>query len=184
MYKDKDYYINQIFKIYHNDKINYTRIIQKNAQLKNFVIQNTPLLNDAIYTFTTRLTWIMAGITNFPICQTCGKQFGFNKNIRLSRIYSNYCSIKCLNKNKIRNEKIRNNCIKKAKQTASKIRETCLAKYGVENVSQVPEIMNKIKKSQKETYSNKEKLKQINEKYLKGFIAAVPLLAAGMSENK
>lgn len=113
MYKNKEYYINWILEIYNEDKINYSRKIQKIEQLKNFVIQNTPLLNDTAYTFTTKLSWIVNGITDFPTCPTCKKKHGYNKNIRLQRCYNQHCSRECADKDPIRRQKIKQTCLKK-----------------------------------------------------------------------
>lgn len=164
MYKNKEYYINWILEIYHKDKINYSRKIQKIEQLKAYVIQNTPLLNDPIYTFTTKLAWIVNNITDFPTCPTCKKKFGYNKNIRLFRCYSQHCSQKCVDKDIIRNQKIQQTCLRKGKQTAAKIRQTCRRKYGVDNVSQVPQIMDKIKVTLKNIYDDPVRYQQILDK--------------------
>lgn len=162
--KDKNYYINWIIKIYNEDKINYARQIYKIEQLKNYIIENTPLLNNQNYTFVTRISWIVNNITDFPVCPTCKKQYGFNKNIRLFRLYNKHCSVQCRNKDKILNQQIKNTCKLKGKQTAAKVKATCLKKYNVSNPSQVPEIINKIKLSLKKVYSNKKSRKKIQQK--------------------
>ena len=153
----------KIKKLYETDKVNYIRKIKKDIELIQTINFFTPLLKDQFYTIHTKIYWLINQIMDFPICPTCKKKFGQNRNISLKKGYPIYCSKTCMDQNLQRREKIKNTCIAKKQQTSKKIKQTCLKKYGVENVSQVPQIMNKVKLSIKRTYQQKKE--EILKKY-------------------
>lgn len=143
-------------------------LMNKNQiELKNWIIDSTPLLNDPIYNILTRAYWIIYDIKDWTdsrvICPQCGKPF-IGKNIyRLRLGYSLRCSVECMNKSQEHINEVRNtfhqhcvndpnflsSAVKKSQNTRIKnghsptwtnseqCKETKLEKYGDANFNNV-----------------------------------------------
>ena len=53
-------------------------------------------LSDPIYKISTKCNWIIHGIEDFPLCETCHKNDNYKlKNLNVNDKYSRFCSYKC-----------------------------------------------------------------------------------------
>ena len=132
----------------------------KVVELVQWIIDSTPKLNDPIYTWQTKVYWILHDIVNFPKCIICGKPM-INCNVKSAQY--GYKDLVCANKechNKLR---------------ANRQQQTMLTTYGFSNNFANPKTIQKIRKHNIETYgnpcpaNNKEIRKQIEEDNLKKF---------------
>lgn len=105
-------------------------------------------------------------IENKPTCKICGKKLKFRGKSNI--LYPIYCSNKCKGLDKDFHNKIYNTCIQKYKlgnlTNREKYKNTCILKYGVENTYQIPEVIKKIKKINKDKNYGLEKQKITNNK--------------------
>lgn len=147
-------YFNEIVEIVKSRPVHYLNIIRGKKYLVQWINDTVNCLNDKKYDLRTKVYWIINGLMDFPLCQTCGKKF--KTNIRnLAAGYGKYCSHSCSNSNKEHNEKIiktREKHKSEDKDFLKKINEkqkkTKLERYGNSN------------------YTNREKAhKTIKEKY-------------------
>ena len=116
--------------------------------LYDYIVEKTPLLNDSIYTIATRVYWVLNNITTFPICPICGSSYGINQNVKSVNI--GYRNKTCSN-------------ISCHRQLAThKSKNTCLEKYGVEYVSQVQSIKDKMQTTLLNNYGVTSPLKNNN----------------------
>lgn len=155
----------------------------KTAKLKyllDYINFKTSKLQDNFYKISTKVCWVLTDRIDFPICPTCGKQYGQKQNISAtprkngSLGYNGFCSIHCLNKSEYLANKIKNTLLKKygvenaaqSKIVKEKIKQTCLEKYGVEYVTQSDTYKAKTKKTWLKKYgvSNPNKVKAVREK--------------------
>ena len=97
-------------------------------------------------------------IENKPTCPICGKKLSFiGKN---NKMFLSHCSNKCKKLDKNVNDKWKKSCGAKG-TNREKAKLTMIKKYGVENPYQIPEVINKI------TKTNKEKINESLEKQRK-----------------
>ena len=107
------------------------------TELRQFIDDETPLLSDKKYTINTKVYWILNGITDFPRCQNpeCNKPM--KKNIRVQfdghKGYAKFCSCRCASSDE---------------EVQAKYKATCEERYGYDNGSKVPEVIEKIKQIQ------------------------------------
>lgn len=150
------------------------------AKLLAFINQQTPKLADSFYKISTKVNWVLNNITDFPICPTCGKQYGQMQNISAtprkngSSGYFGFCSKSCLNNSASHINNIKQTCLEKygvdnpakAFVVKEKIKQTCLEKYGVEYVTQTDRFKNKAVNTFIVKYgvTNPNKLKTIRKK--------------------
>lgn len=84
-------YTKQVKDIVANHK-SYGMIFKKFVHLKQFVIDRTDrFLSDPIYTFRTKLYWIVHDLTNFPRCKYCDKPLEHKNIDSVQRGYSDFC---------------------------------------------------------------------------------------------
>lgn len=114
------------------------------SQLRNWINAQLPLLQDPIYTMSTKCYWILHGITDFPKCtnERCknyntSKAF-IGKNVKLSIGYSRFCNRKCQNTHK---------------DVLKKQEESCLDHFGVKFSLQVKEVRDKGIKTLQKNYN-------------------------------
>ena len=129
-----------IKKIVEKHPTSYFAILNQknNKEILNFIINMTPLLTDDCYKLSTKLYWVLNDLSDFPQCPVCGKKYGINKNVNLTRGYSNTCGTTCGTLN-VR-QKIKQTCLQrygvdnpnKTDYVRQKIKQTCLQKYGVQ----------------------------------------------------
>ena len=100
--KNIDYYA-IVKDIYMNNPKGFHMILKskQNIDLLNWINSQTPLLQDAIYTISTKCYWIFNDIHDFPTCEQCGKKFGIGRNIDRRGYLTRFCSKKCANNNEI-----------------------------------------------------------------------------------
>lgn len=100
--------------------------------LIEFINWMTPLLNDEQYTLSTKVYWVLNGITEFPTCKVDNKPF-IGMNVNLHSGYPTYCSQSCQWKDdeccSKRAETFRNRTPEQRKRTLEKTRETCQKRY-------------------------------------------------------
>ena len=152
-----------------------------------WIIKQTPLLDDPKFKLSTRCNWILNDIHGFPKCSVCGCEFGKNINLQIHSHYSSTCP-KCSRKiagqhakasaqaRLAENPRYYQQIASKRKQTCLKLhndpnwnniekcKQTCLESYGVDNVRKSKECKVKIKQSKlekhgDENYSNIEQFK-------------------------
>ena len=135
----------------------------KLKMLRQWVRSKTPMLRGSFYDDKTRLMWIYMLRTRFPVCPTCGREFGRLKNIHLSDTYCDYqphCSSKCAVLDPCARNKLEASSRAKygvsrpasASVVRDKIRRTNVSKYGVENPVENPSVQAKIKQTCIEKY--------------------------------
>lgn len=118
----------------------YHTLLKKNPNYKyllNYIIENTPLLNDKRYKFVTRVYWIINHITTFddPLlrCKECGKIISDNPRFGLNG-YGDFCSLSCCNKNEWHHNNCKETSIKHFGEgnymNRRKAEETNLEKFG------------------------------------------------------
>lgn len=93
---------------------------------------------------TTKVTWLRFGLTDYPVCPICQKQFGKGMKIGTAKGYPKHCSVKCAQLDHEVKKKQKRKLNDKAKSSSEKYKKTCLARYGVENIFAAPEIKEKI----------------------------------------
>lgn len=167
---------------------NYPKVFAKmltassRKYLLDFINNKTPLLQAPCYKVSTKIYWVLNGLTDFPKCQHCGKTLD-KINVIITVGYRPFCSIACSSKDKTVREKYKNtclnrfgvqnpsqsDCVKRKKRNTSlqtygvdspgksevikqKIRTTCLKKYGVDSVFKVNSIKASIKATIKQRY--------------------------------
>ncbi len=125
---------------------------------KNWLIKNNPDLYKKIEAFSInhhdisfieRVFLYIHNLKNVPRCLECNKKTKFKGTLK--RGYSEFCSIKCLNKSSTHKEKIKKSNIKKYgfdshnkhSSVKKKKRDTYLKRFGVENPMYSPSIRKK-----------------------------------------
>ena len=112
----------------------------------DFIIENYPINIQ----FKEKLYWYFNGITNHPVCETCGATVKF---ISFGEGYKRFCSGACSSRNE---------------STQQKTKQTNLERYGTDNPAKSQQIKDKIKQINEEKYgchpmrleSTHEKIKQ------------------------
>ena len=141
----------------------------KNKYLYDWIIKNTPKLNNEKFNLSTKIYWILNSLTDFPTCENekCHKKYDDRNVFSIKRGYPKYCSHKCaVNSDEVK-EKAKETCLKKYGTTSpgqnelikEKAKETCLKKYGVNYSFQ--SINNKEKT--KETLLNKYNVQHVSQ---------------------
>ena len=125
-------------KYWQNEIINDAqRRVKKYTDLIEFINYKTPLLQDRHYLITTKIYWVLNGLTDFPRCKNpkCNKQI--KKDIRVQfdghKGYADFCCPKCA----VSDER-----------TQAKYKETCMNNWGVDNGSKAQEIKDKLREIQ------------------------------------
>ena len=161
-----DIIIDKIFFI--NDKYNLSNVVKYNKHkkykyknLQNYIINR---FKDSLSERET-LYRIHYNIENIPICPICGNKIKFfgRKNI----LYLSHCSNKCKKLDENVNNKWRQSCENNIGTNREKSKNTMKIRYGVENPYQIPEIIEKIKKINKE--KEKESLEKQQQTCLKKY---------------
>ena len=124
----------------------------KKKYLRDYIFNYSEKLQSGFYTDITRSYWVLNGLTDFPVCKTCGKMLS-DRNVRgISMGYPNFCCDSCLHKNEDIQEaiKLKNN-----------------EKFGTDWPLQSKKIQllaeqTKITKYNDPNYRNKEKTRQTN----------------------
>lgn len=119
-------YIDQLKELIQNNPRGYYMTLEnaKEREIKdlaNWINEQTPLLQNKKYRWSTKCYWILNNLTDFPKCDTCGKSILINV-ISISKGYNKTCSQKCSGCNE---------------QRILKVKSTCLNKYGNENYTNV-----------------------------------------------
>ena len=131
-----------------------------------------PFLSEDFYKTSTKVTWILYGLVDFPRCATCKSNEKFKRmNVTPFKGYPKHCSIKCGcldqetsskikrtkkmrhgDENFVNPQKARATAAKKIKEdptfldnAAKKRKKTCLECFGAENPMQSLEVKNKRK---------------------------------------
>lgn len=113
------------------------RKVKKYEELIRFINNETPLLQTGEYTINTKVYWILNGLTDFPRCQNpkCNKPM--KKNVRVQfdghKGYAKFCSYRCASSDE---------------EVQAKLKATCQERYGYDNGSKVPEVIERIKRIQ------------------------------------
>ena len=126
--------------------------------LRTWVRSKTPALRGTFYDDRTRLMWAYTLRTEFPVCQTCHKEFGRIRNIHLSKTYSAYqthCSMRCAYhdvyvrkaREETSMERYGSRCAASSDEVRGRILKTVRQKYGADSVFKNPEVSIKIRKT-------------------------------------
>lgn len=129
------------------------RVIKSNisAEDMNELIELTSNCRDNL---SERIYWILNDITEYPLCETCGKQVvskfgGFKRGYITSR----FCSRICIRNNEVTVEKIKRTSKEKygtdwpieATAIRDRIKDILVIKYGVDNSFKSIEIMENVR---------------------------------------
>lgn len=152
----------------------------KLAYLFNYITYKTPMLADDFYKISTKCHWVLNDLSDFPVCPTCGKQYGRKQNMPVTPRkdgtsgYFNFCSKACLNKSPGHIKQVKDTMLNrygvdnpaKIDDVKDKIKETCLDKYGVEYVTQTKAFKTKAVNTWLDNYgvSNPNKVKSVRTK--------------------
>lgn len=153
--KEKEEYLKYlkelIFKVNYKNQLNSKR----NAKLREFIENSVPELSNSFFTIQTKIFWLLNDIHDFPKCQNKHCNHVFNDvNVNPKYGYKKYCSYKCANSCKEKQELTDRNIIKKygSLENFQKIKGK---KYSA--------IYNRKTKEEKEAI--KEKRRQTNRKH-------------------
>ena len=140
--------------------------VKADNELVQWINQQLPLLKNPYYKLSTKVSWILQGLTDFPLCKTCHKKEGyFTKNIQTFSVYNEHCSVKCTNDDKdisiARTEKAMQTCIKKYGKTTflqtdesrQKAVNTLIEKYGGKTAFTSNEVKDKARKTNLQKYN-------------------------------
>lgn len=135
----------------------------KMKMLRQWVRSKTPLLSGTFYDNKTRLMWVYTFRTRFPVCPTCGKEFGHLKNVHMSDVYDAYqphCSCACAALDRYVQSKVAVTSIarynvdhpSKSAEIREKAAQTCLDRYGARTAFGSPIIRERSRKTSRERY--------------------------------
>lgn len=140
---------NKLKEIVANNPVNYREVLlAKRYDYKyivDYIEENTPLLRNPVYSLTTKIYWILNGLTDFPKCQNpnCSNKIGIGKNASLKNGYKmKYCSRSCLFSDPEMIKKRQQLYFEKTGYTnpmhnpdiRKKMEENCIEKYGAKNM--------------------------------------------------
>ena len=133
-----------LLKLIEDKPKHFNRMIENNPkyqQLKEWIYKQTPELDndDFKYNIVTRCNWVLTDRHSFPICPTCGKEYGRRKNVKVHEGYQDHCCVKCAQLDK---------------QVRDKIERTSFDRYGTNVPSKSQEVKDKVKKTTKEKYGD------------------------------
>lgn len=168
--------------------------VRADNELMKWIDQQLPILKDPCYKLSTKVSWILQGLTDFPQCKVCHKREGyFGKNIQTFSTYNVHCSVKCTNADKelstARTAKAMQTCLKKYGKTTflqtSKSRQkavsTFIEKYGGKTAFASSEVRDKARKTNLEKYggitpfASKEVHEKSKQTCMKNFGVAFPM---------
>jgi len=138
----------------------YKNIITGRLSLDNWLIRYYSefyqFLKDHYVDCTTKeaLYMFYNNIEEKPLCKACGKPVNFHGYVKG---FGEFCSSKCAQNDKEVREKYKKSNIQKygdnyTEQFIKKGKQTCLKRYGVENISSIPEFREKAKQTCLERY--------------------------------
>ena len=172
--KNQQYFqlLQQLVYNYPRTYINQLRS-KKYKHILDWININLPLLSSDFYFISTKVYWILNGLKDFPTCIVCGTNEKYKKhNVTITRGYKKTCCLICAAKNPERQEKIKQTNIKKYgvenvfqdKNVIDKCKKSIFKKYGVEHPRQSKDIVKKTKntcltKYGNENFNNREKAK-------------------------
>jgi len=137
MIKYNDEYEAEIRKIIKDNPKNYMKVLKSRGfkgrcpdrkYLVDYIYQCTPMLNDAVHTFKTRLYWTLNRLGDFPRCGNTSRDVHAMSKANVQSLdegYSAFCCAKC-------------------RYESAAYRDAVKAgvkrKYGVENAFQIPSV--------------------------------------------
>jgi len=121
---------NELKNLVENHPRSYFKTLKssKGKHLLEYTVFKTPKLNDTFYNISTKVYWVLNDLTDFPICQHCGKQI-IVRNVNMNRGYPIGCTPKC---------------VMSLESVQNTLKQTMLTRYGVENAYQSKAIKDKI----------------------------------------
>ena len=118
---------------------NYARMLktEKYKKYYDYIILNTPMLNDKKYKMSTKVYWILNDITDFPKCYVCGTPI--TKNVISVNLGYKNCDvigthIHCP----------KQSCCQKDKETLDLIEQTSYKLYGTRRPQQSQQVKDKV----------------------------------------
>ena len=166
-------YFDQLAELIKNHHTTFQNLLKNNKYCKNladWILNQTPKLNDNFFTWPTKCKWILDNMTDFLRCKVCGKVI--KENISIGGHFHIVCSKECNAKNKERRDKSVKTCLKKYGDAhfcnINKRKETIANKLKINpnykrNIVQKVKLT-KLKRYGNEKYVNIEKRKQTNLK--------------------
>lgn len=135
------------------------------SHLLNWIDELLPQLVN--YHISTKIHWILYGLTDFPTCPTCGKKFGYGCNVKVREGYATFCSRACVYKNKHIQEKTIQTKIQKYGKSLCNVEalKNKLKQKKIQDPDYYSKIANKIKQTKQQRYNdpnfnNRTKAKQ------------------------
>lgn len=157
-YRDSSVNFLALAKLVAEHKTQYFRLLStgRYKYLGDWVNSLLPQLADPVVRVSTKVKWVLEGITEFPKCAVCGKDSYYRTyNVSLGYSYPRTCCIECQNNDPVRKARLIESNRRKygydwPKQNPDVQRRDkakLLEKLGVENVFQLEDIKNKAKKT-------------------------------------
>lgn len=194
---------NKLREIVTNNPVNYGEILLSKRHNYKYIIdyieENTPLLKDPIYNLTTKIYWILNGLTDFPKCKhpNCSNKIGIGKRASLKNGYRmQYCSRSCLFSDPEGVKKRQQAYYEKTgyknpmhnPAIIKKMEENCMKKYGAKNMFSSKHFRKKSKETCLEKYGvdsfskTKEYRNKVKETSLKNWGKTSPMKSEKVKE--
>jgi len=111
-----DYFMTllSVIKSYRNSYANV--LTHRMPEITEWIDEILPMLKDRTYKLSTKLFWIMSGMTSFNKCPACGKEIGIRQNVNITRGYCRFCSLRCSQPAKVTREKVRASVLNRLKE--------------------------------------------------------------------
>ena len=191
-YRENPQMFDQLIDVINTTKFFCSKLKSKHKDIVKWINQKTPLLNDSQFKLITKIYWVLYGLTVFPKCKVCGKEIIRNV-YKLTHPKYKYCSLSCAHKSlempilvkKTKFEKYGDetyNNREKFYETMNSIPdevkqewqqkkiERCLEKYGVEYISQRPEVKEKCLNTRHKKYNGRYESEESSAKRKQSFI--------------
>lgn len=178
--------LEEIRKVIKEHRCQYPKVLKQERyrHLYQYIIDNTPLLNDEKYSFVQRIDWVVNEMKEFPRCKnkSCNKVLDDPEYFRGSSFrYREHCCMSCSTSDNEVMKKVRatkkkrygnetfNNTEKRKKTNIKKYgvdsnmrseiglnryKDSIMKKYGVENQFQREYVKEKLKKTKLERYGD------------------------------
>lgn len=134
-------YIKIIKKLVTEHPSSYHNFLKRKeyTELVEFIRYKVPLLADSFYTMSTKIHWVLNGITEFPKCHYCGNPLSKINVGAMSGYTTRFCSRKCQGNSQEYKEARKKTLIKRYgslenfyKEASKQTRCTKIERYGTE----------------------------------------------------
>ena len=162
---------------------------RRNSEILKYIEEHTPMLSDPEYLISTKVYWVLNGLTQFPRCVVCGNPI--TKNVKATEGYPKHCSAKCLasdetvkmHKEEAFERKYGNGIVNpfQVESVKMKIASTMLRKYGNGSYTRTQEYRDKVKSIMSETNKRRNETMERNDSF-RG--SSLELIVGGILKKK